>query len=206
MSEVVYLKLEQSTQVRGKTVSLGQLGTLWCRDKRLEEQCRAIQVMKIPSDRRERYVVSVMDLIRKIEQVCKEAEVSNVGETDCIIEYRPLKKLHPVWDWIKAAFVCMVSFFGSAFAIMTFNNDGDVSRLFQSIYTQVMGTAPSGPTILELTYSIGLPLGILVFFNHFSKMALSKDPTPIEVQMRTYETDVNTTLIKEAGREEKDGP
>ena len=65
-----------------------------------------------------------------------------------------------------------------------------------------MGSAPEGTTILELTYSIGLPIGILVFFNHFSKVALSKDPTPIEVQMRTYETDVNTTLIQNAEREE----
>ena len=62
-------------------------------------------------------------------------------------------------------------------------------------------TAKLGPGILELSYSIGLPLGILVFFNHFSRAALSKDPTPVEVQMRAYETDVNTTLVKEADRE-----
>ena len=51
-------------------------------------------------------------------------------------------------------------------------------------------------------FGMVLAIGILVFFNHFSKAALSKDPTPIEVQMRTYETDVNQTLIKNAEREE----
>ena len=202
MSEVLYLKLNQNTEVHEKEVFLGQLGEVWCRDKAIESKCKAIKVMNIPSGKKERYVLSVMELIEKMEKQSEQVEINNIGETDCIIDYQPLKKPNPVWEWIKTAFVCGVSFFGSAFAIMTFNNDGDVSGVFGSIYSRVMGSQPSGPTILELTYSIGLPLGILVFFNHFSKAALSKDPTPIEVQMRTYETDVNTTLIQNAGREE----
>ena len=202
MSEVLYLKLNQNTEVHEKEVFLGQLGSIWCRDKAIENKCKAIKVMNIRSDKKERYVVSVMELITKMEKLCEQVEINSIGETDCIIDYQPDIKPRPAWDWVKTAFVCGVSFFGSAFAIMTFNNDGDVSNIFKSIYTQVMGTAPNGPTILEMTYSIGLPIGILVFFNHFSKAALSKDPTPIEVQMRTYETDVNTTLIQNSEREE----
>lgn len=202
MSEVLYLKLNQNTEVHEKEVFLGQLGSIWCRDKAIESKCKAIKVMNIQADKKERYVLSVMDLITKMEKLDSRVEINNIGETDCIIDYQPDIRRHAVWDWIKAAFVCVVAFCGSAFAIMTFNNDGDVSKLFSSIYTQVLGTAPSGPSVLELTYSIGLPLGILVFFNHFSKAALSKDPTPIEVQMRTYESDVNSTLIQNADREE----
>ena len=202
MSEVLYLKLNQNTEVHEKEVFLSQLGSIWCRDKTIESKCKAIKVMNIHAHKKERYVVSVMDLITRMEKLCEQVEINNIGETDCIIDYQPKPAGRPVWDWIKAALVCAVSFFGAAFAIMTFNNDGDVSRLFQSIYSQVMGIDPSGPTILELTYSIGLPIGILVFFNHFSKAALSKDPTPIEVQMRTYEKDVNSTLIQNAEREE----
>lgn len=202
MSEVLYLKLNQNTEVHEKEVFLSQLGSIWCRDKTIESKCKAIKVMNIHANKKERYVVSVMDLITRMEKLCEQVEINNIGETDCIIDYQPKPAGRPVRDWFKAAFVCAVSFFGAAFAIMTFNNDGDVSRLFQAIYSQVMGIDPSGPTILELTYSIGLPIGILVFFNHFSRAALSKDPTPIEVQMRTYEKDVNNTLIQNAEREE----
>lgn len=202
MSEVLYLKLNQNTEVHDKEVFLGQLGSIWCRDKAIESKCKAIKVMNIRAYKKERYVLSVMDLITKMEKLDDRVEINNIGETDCIIDYQPDVKPHPVWEWIKAAVVCLIAFFGSAFAIMTFNNDGDVSSIFQSIYYQVMGVKPEGTTILELTYSIGLPIGILMFFNHFSKLALSKDPTPIEVQMRTYETDVNTTLIQNADREE----
>ena len=202
MSEVLYLKLNQCTEVHGKEVFLGQLGTVWCRDKAIESKCRALKVLNIRSEKKERYVMSVMDLIRKMEQLDDRVEINNIGETDCIIDYQPAPACRPVRDWLKTAAVCVIAFFGAAFAIMTFNNDGDVANVFGHIYYQVMGTEPQGPTVIELMYSIGLPLGILVFFNHFSKAALSRDPTPIEVQMRSYETEVNTTLIQNAGREE----
>lgn len=44
---------------------------------------------------------------------------------------------------------------------------------------------------------------MLFFFNHFGHGKPSKDPSPIEVQMRTYEEDVDKTLIAENNRGEK---
>ncbi|MBQ6833954.1 MAG: stage V sporulation protein AA, partial [Lachnospiraceae bacterium] len=67
----------------------------------------------------------------------------------------------------------------------------------------VMGTPSDGLTILEISYSIGLAFGILVFFNHFASWKLTVDPTPIEVEMRTYETNVNKTLIQNDKRRER---
>ena len=48
---------------------------------------------------------------------------------------------------------------------------------------------------LEVGYALGLGVGIIVFYNHFGPKKLSKDPTPIEVEMRKYETDINKALI-----------
>ena len=58
--------------------------------------------------------------------------------------------------------------------------------------------------MLEISYSIGLGLGILVFFNHFLKWKMNADPTPLEVEMRTYEEDICKTLIEDAGRKERE--
>ncbi len=66
-----------------------------------------------------------------------------------------------------------------------------------------MGQPAPGYTILEFTYSIGLALGIIVFFNHIGGRRITKDPTPIEVEMRNYERDVNDALIETADREGK---
>ena len=63
MSEILYLKLNQNTEVHEKSVFLGQLGSIWCRDKAIESKCKAIKVINIQADKKERYVVSVMDLM-----------------------------------------------------------------------------------------------------------------------------------------------
>lgn len=40
------------------------------------------------------------------------------------------------------------------------------------------------------------------FFHHFAKKQGGADPTPLEVEMRTYEDDVDTTLIESGNRKE----
>jgi len=48
---------------------------------------------------------------------------------------------------------------------------------------------------------VGIAVGIIIFYNHLGGKRITKDPTPIEVQMRLYEDDVNTTLIEGCNRE-----
>lgn len=202
MSEILYLKLEKISLVKEKTVRLGQVATLWCGDKDLEKRCGQMKILDIKANNDRRYVMSVMSVIEKLTGQEKELQVSNLGETDFIIDYQPGSGSSVWWNWTKTIFVCVTMLIGGAFAIMTFNNDGCVAEIFEQLYLSVMGTEPEGISVLEIGYSVGLPLGILLFFNHFSKISFSKDPTPIEVQMRSYENDVNDTLIQNAGREE----
>ena len=86
---------------------------------------------------------------------------------------------------------------------MSFNNDVQLTKLFSQIYMLMTGETSNGFTILELSYSIGLTVGVVIFFNHFGGRKLSVDPTPIEVEMRLYEDDVNTTVIEDSSRKGK---
>ena len=80
----------------------------------------------------------------------------------------------------------------------------EIQIMFGQIYEQLTGTVSDGFTVLELTYSIGLVIGILTFFNHFGKKRFSVDPTPMEVEMRLYENDIQTTLIENISRKGKE--
>lgn len=202
MNKIIYLNLRQNSEVNTKDVFIKDLGCVWCSDKDIEKECREIKVMHIDKKEHARLTYSVMDIIELILTDIQDAQVTNLGETDIIIDYQPDKKKIGVWDWVKTIFVCFMVFFGGAFAIMTFNNDCSVSEAFAQIYKLVMGHEAEGASIIEAAYSIGLPIGIIVFFNHFSKKGKENDPTPIEVQMRNYETDVNDAIIKNAERKE----
>ena len=41
---------------------------------------------------------------------------------------------------------------------------------------------------------------IIIFFNHVGKKKITPDPTPMQVEMRKYETDIDTTFIENAER------
>ena len=86
---------------------------------------------------------------------------------------------------------------------MAFHNDIGINDVFVKVYEMVMGQPGDGYGILELAYSAGLAAGIIIFFNHIGGRRITKDPTPIEVEMRVYEKDVNTALIETAEREGK---
>lgn len=96
-----------------------------------------------------------------------------------------------------------VSFFGTSFTIMSYHNDIGISAIFEKFYIMVMGN-PGNSAVLEVSYSIGLSLGIIIFFNHIGGRRITKDPTPIEVEMRVYEEQVNKALIETASREGKE--
>ena len=100
--------------------------------------------------------------------------------------------------------MCLVSFFGTAFTIMAYHNDVGINEVFTEVYRMVMNEEPQGLNVLEVSYSVGLAAGIIVFFNHVGGRRLTKDPTPIEVSIRQYEEDVDKALIAQAGREGKE--
>ncbi len=104
-------------------------------------------------------------------------------------------------QWFKCALVCLVSFFGTAFTIMAYHNDVGINDVFTEVYRMVMNREPQGLNVLELSYTVGLAAGIIIFFNHVGGRRITKDPTPIEVAMRNYEEDVDKALIATAGRE-----
>ncbi len=93
---------------------------------------------------------------------------------------------------LKMCIVCIIVFFGAAFAIMSFNEDVAVGELFARIYMIVLGKEHSGFGVLECSYGIGIVLGITVFYNCFNKKNKNAEPTPIELKMQQYEDDINT--------------
>ncbi len=161
-----------------------------------------MKLLKIQAQKSDRYVFSVMKVIEKIHEIYPKLEIQNLGESDFIIEYESPEYAKGRFNTLKVIVLCILIFFGSAFSIMVFNNDVGVDDVFAQTYQLFTGTESSGYTVMEFGYSIGIAVGILVFYNHFGGKRITKDPTPIEVQMRQYEDDVNTTLVEGCNRKE----
>ena len=196
MNAVLYMQVDANIQIKHPHIYLQDIARLSCSDSKILNRLRIMPVVNLKPDAPGRYVMSVMDLVDRIQQKESDLTVTPLGETDFILTYEKPGSQNLVFRWLKIALVCLITFFGAAFSIMTFNADVDVEKLFQQIYFQVTGQNSSGFTPLEIAYSAGLGLGILFFFNHFGHRKITADPTPMQVQMRKYEDDVNTTITE----------
>ena len=200
MSDTLYIQTDKNVEVHHPHVYLQDIAKLSCSNSKILNRLRVLSVANLKPDKPGRYVISVMDLIHEIQEKEPDLDISHIGEPAFIITYEKEGTVNIVIRWCKVIFVCLATFFGAGFSIMTFNNDVDIPALFEQIYTQVTGQTSGHFTVLEITYSIGIGLGVLFFFNHFGHMKITDDPTPMQIQMRLYEENVNKTLIEDIDR------
>lgn len=203
MSEILYIQTEKNVEVQSPEIYLQDVAKLTCKDSKVLNRNKVRKVFSIPNGEPGRYVVSAVDLVHAIAKEEPNVDITHIGEANLVVTYEKAKHQEKWYSWLKTLLVCVLTFFGGAFSIMTFNTDVDTANLFSKIYTQFTGEIATGPTILEFTYSVGIGIGVVFFFNHFGKGKLTQDPTPVEVQMRLYEDDVNKTLIADKNRSKK---
>ena len=197
--EILYIKLDKDVELNCEDVFLKNLGSLFCKDSAIANHCNALKICTLKEET-SRKVISVMKIIEMITEMYPGIHVESVGETDIIIERVKQEKKGRYRLLPNIIFVSLISFFGTAFTIMAFHNDIQIQDLFNNVHRLVTGRESNGHSVLELSYSVGLSIGIIVFFNHIGGKRISVDPTPIEVEMRIYEEDVNKTLIENASR------
>lgn len=202
-ASVIYIKAEQNAEVMTEHVCVKDIASVYCADQSICNRARALRIHHFHEKEKKRIVISILKVIELLEKECPTATIQNLGENATLVEWVKTDKRKGTAQWLKLGFVAALSFFGTGFTIMAFHNDININKIFAMVFEQVMGYPADGYSILEVAYSIGLAAGIIIFFNHIGGRRITKDPTPIEVEMRVYETDVNKALIETADREGK---
>ncbi len=197
----IYVKAEKNIEVKVPEVYVRNIARIYSADAVVTEKVKAIKAYVFDEGEQRRQVISILKIIQLIEEVCPGAVVLSIGAADTLIEWVQVRRNNYSLQILKVVIAGGVSFFGTAFTIMAFHNDVAINNVFSKVYEMIMGQPSHGYTVLEISYSIGLALGIIVFYNHIGGRRITKDPTPIEVSIRNYEDDVNEALIATADRE-----
>lgn len=204
MSKTVYIKLKQQYDAEDKKVLLKEICDIISYDKSVTEKIMEQEVYNyedsfknINPKRTYTAIVSAFHIIQIIKKVCgDDIEIVNLGETNTVVEYKESGDSTKFISFLKCVIACILIFFGAAFTIMAFNNDISINGIFEQFYFQMTGQEKPEFSELEIMYSIGLALGIIVFFNHFGNKKLSDDITPIEVELFKHKKDTLDTIVE----------
>ncbi|MCD8239145.1 MAG: stage V sporulation protein AA [Clostridiales bacterium] len=161
----IYIKAEKKVNITGAgVVRVKDVAKVFAEGS-LRTQAENLRLLEITSDKKKNYLVSVLDIVEKINSALPGNTVSSLGETDTVIEYSPkAEKGSSPALWIKVFFVSMVLLTGSATAIMSFHSDAQISTVFENYYYIFFNEKIENPMLIDLPYSIGLAAGIIVFF------------------------------------------
>jgi stage V sporulation protein AA len=198
LEKTIYLRMRNRVQAKLKErVRLVDLAQIIAPDEVLPI-LRELVIYQVTEKDKNIVVIDVMKVISQLTDVVKNMDIQTIGPAQTIIEVIYKKKSISIPYFLLIWFLL---FFGSAMAIMNFHDDVSMKTVQEKIYTIITGTKESKPLLFQIPYSIGLGLGMILFFNHIFRKRINEEPSPLEVEMFNYQMDLDNYVIIHENKE-----
>ncbi|MEW6080609.1 MAG: stage V sporulation protein AA [Bacillota bacterium] len=199
-SHEVILKVRGKVSAEpGSLLTIGRLAEV-AGQPGLAKKARGLIVAKAGGRHRGALVLSALDIARVVMSSLPDVQVSLLGEDEVVVLVEARKTRRPLLALVKTVLVATVLFLGSGLAIMNFHSEVSMAQAQARLYWFITGEAVTRPLIMQVPYSLGIGLGIGLFFNHFRWLMGRDEPSPLEVEMFLYDRNVQQCI---ASREEE---
>lgn len=196
----VYIRMKQSLYVQPLTdIRLRDIAYLAGPNRFVVTLQEMIVHQVSPQDRN----IVIIDSITIVEQVLKlypQMEIELLGPNQCVIHVEKHKRKPPV---ILVGGIWLLLFIGAAMAIMNFHYDVSMESVQQKLHFMLTGKEEEHPLWIQVPYSIGLGIGMILFFNHWFKKRFNEEPSPMEVEIFNYQEDLDHYVAVKENKVEK---
>lgn len=149
-------------------------------------------VYKITAHDKTHVVIDVMKIIEIIRRKAAHIQINLLGSGQTLVEIiYEKKKVHPIFFGL----VWLLLFIGAALAIIYFHEDVSMQQVHQRLYYMITGEFKEQPLLFQIPYSLGLGLGMILFFNHVFQKRINEEPSPLEVEMFQYQQSLDQYVI-----------
>lgn len=198
MAEIVYLRMRHRIQKKlHDKVLLKDLAQIVA-DPSLTAILQDLCVYEISEQDQNIIVIDSIQVLKKIRNLNKNIEIQLIGPVQTIIEVIFKRRIMSIPLFIV---VWLLLFIGSALTIMNFHEDVSMQYVHQRLYKMITGKDTNKPLIFQIPYSIGLGLGMVIFFNHVFKKRLNEEPSPLEVEVFNYQQSIDQYVIMNENKE-----
>lgn len=188
MATPVYIRMKQSFYVRPlSTVRLGQIAKI-TGPRRYMPNLHSLILHRICPEDRNIVIIDGVSVIHEIIQKYPHLDVELIGPNQCVLHVEKNKK-KPSFLIISA--IWLLLFIGAAMAIMNFHFDVSMLEVQQKLHYMLTGEVSEHPLWIQVPYSIGLGIGMILFFNHWFQKRFNEEPSPMEVEIFKYQEDLD---------------
>lgn len=164
----------------------------------LKKKLSAMPLYQVSEKDKNIVILDIIQVLRAIHLQDPTLDVQTVGGAETIVEIQYRKRNLSTVLFIG---VWLLLFIGSCLAIMNFHEDVSMRDVHIALYEIITGERNDYPYLLQIPYSIGLGLGMIVFFNHIFKKRLNEEPSPLEVEMFNYQLDLDQYVAMHENQE-----
>jgi stage V sporulation protein AA len=198
LEETIYIRMRNRVQAPPEErIFLKDIAQVIAPDEVLSH-LQSLMIHQLTDVERNIVIIDVMKVIQLIKRDFEEMEIQTIGPAQTIIEVTFKKKGVSLPFFILIWFLL---FFGSAMAIMNFHDDVSMKSVHEKMYTLITGKKEAKPLLFQIPYSVGLGLGMILFFNHVFKKRINDEPSPLEVEMFNYQLDLDNYVIIHENKE-----
>ncbi|GIN96471.1 stage V sporulation protein AA [Siminovitchia terrae] len=192
MENTVYIQMKRRLTInKSSSMKLGEMAQIIAPERM--KDLRQMVVLSKTSDIEKKFIVlDVMTVISKITSRYPDSDIQVIGPSETIIELVEKRRSVPSFLFVL---VWLLLFVGSGLAIMNFHEETSMQTMHQKIYWMMTGKINSTPYIVQIPYSLGLGLGMILFFNHLFKKRINKEPSPLEIEMFNYQQDLDQYVV-----------
>ncbi len=194
----MYLRMRHKIKVKqNHTVTIGEIAQIIAREDNMKLVNEKI-IYNINMSDKNFVVIDVMTVINQIRILLPGIDIQAMGSNQTIVEIEYKKRnFSPIYF----VGVWLLLFIGAALAVMNFHEDVSMREVHQRIYFIITGNKAEKPLLLQIPYSIGLGLGMVLFFNHLFRKRINEEPSPLEVEMFNYQQDLDRYVMLKENKE-----
>lgn len=192
-----YLQLSRHNEVTAGAICVEDIAKVYGGDMTERDAVGSIEVARITPGKYGRSILSAGEIGQKILSVHPEYTLVFLGEPELILEYKKTEKKPGIPDFVWGLFVSIIIFVGSAFTFMTFIHEANLNGLFSRIYLYLGLRGATDSKGIEISFAIGVGIGMLLYFNHFGNFRLQDEPTPMEMEMKQYMQEAEETILEQ---------
>ena len=193
MNHRIYLQLFPVQKAEmGQTLLLSDVARLEGKDTLVTELAE-IPIYTIGPGDKSHVVIDILTVLQSIHHWFPDIEIDVVGPTQTVTEIETPRSSKTS---VLLVFVWILLFVGAGLTIMNFHEDVSMLEVHQKLHFLITGSENKQPLFIQIPYSFGLGIGMILFFNHIFKKRLNEEPSPLELEMHQYNQEINRYLAE----------